>query len=210
MDQRVVVDPQHAKGQLPAESVSEIERRVAERIRGLRRQRGMTLQKLAERANVSKSMISKVERGEASPSATTMSRLADGLGVSISNLLGERDRHDMVVQRAADQPVHKDRESGWTRRTLSPAIPSNGLDIILCTVPTGGTYGPIDGHRYGVDEHVVITKGQVGATIGNVEHILKPGDALYYQAHVSHRFHNVGDEEAEFLVVIENNSHSAG
>lgn len=79
MDQKADVELLY-EDTVSAEGIEEFERRVAERIRSLRQQRGLTLQKLAERARVSKSMISKVERGEASPSAGTMSRLADGLG----------------------------------------------------------------------------------------------------------------------------------
>lgn len=209
MDQRVEPGPLDTDAAL-GEGIGDIEQRVAERIRTLRRQRGLTLQNLAERAGVSKSMISKVERGEASPSAGTMSRLAEGLGVSISTLVGENDRLGIAIQRHADQPVYRDPKYGWTRRTLSPVIPSNGLDIILCTIPKGGIYGPIDGHRYGVDEHVVVSKGRITATIGDLEHTLQPGDSIYYQAHVSHFFRNVGDEEAQFYAVIQNNSGSAG
>ena len=73
-------------GVAPGEA-GQIESRVSRRIRELRRDRGMTLQTLAEKAGVSKSMISKVERGEASPSAATVARLAC-VGLIVSGILG--------------------------------------------------------------------------------------------------------------------------
>lgn len=74
------------------------------------------------------------------------------------------------------------------------------------TIPEGGCYGPIKGHPYGVNEHVVIVKGQIAATIGNVEHVLDCGDSMCFQAHVDHLFRNVGGEEAKFYAVIQNNN----
>ena len=180
----------------------QIESRVSRRIRELRRDRGMTLQTLAEKAGVSKSMISKVERGEASPSAATVARLAAGLGVTISSLLGEHDRHDVLLLRRADQAAFVDPETGFERRSMSPIFPSRGLDLVQVTVPQGATAGPFVGHRYGVEEYLVVVEGRLGVTVGGVNHVLQTGDAIFYQAHVAHQYANLGEGPAVALVVI--------
>ena len=69
-----------------------IEHRVADRIRALRAERGLTLGALAERSGVSRSMISVIERAESSPTASVLDRLAAALGVTIATLFAEAER----------------------------------------------------------------------------------------------------------------------
>src|SRR5688572_18927903 len=75
-------------------AVPEVQARLAARLRRLRADRGLTLDALAERAGVSRSMISLVERGESSPTAAVLDRLAAGLGVTIASLFTEEARAD--------------------------------------------------------------------------------------------------------------------
>ena len=63
-----------------------LNRHIAERVRALRASRGLTLDALAERSGVSRSMISSVERAESSPTAVLLERLAAGLGIPLASL----------------------------------------------------------------------------------------------------------------------------
>src|SRR5918992_5565509 len=71
--------------------------RLGTRVKELRRGRGLTLEDLAERAGVSRAMISKVERGEKNPTLVVAAKVAEGLGVTISELLGVEERRGVVV-----------------------------------------------------------------------------------------------------------------
>src|SRR5918998_1372586 len=66
--------------------------RLGARVKEHRRRRGLTLEELAERAGVSRAMISKVERGEKNPTLVVAAKVAEGLGVTISELLGVKER----------------------------------------------------------------------------------------------------------------------
>ncbi|MCC7345992.1 MAG: helix-turn-helix transcriptional regulator, partial [Variibacter sp.] len=86
------------------DSSSSADTRLATRLRGLRAAQALTLDALAERSGVSRSMISLIERGESSPTASVLHRLATGLGVTLAALFAEEARPDAApVARRADQ-----------------------------------------------------------------------------------------------------------
>ena len=71
--------------------IDEITLKIAARVRGERTARRWSLDDLAERASVSKAMISKIERAEASPTAALLGRLSGAYGITLSNLLAEAE-----------------------------------------------------------------------------------------------------------------------
>jgi transcriptional regulator with XRE-family HTH domain len=92
------------------------------RIRSARLGRGLSLDTIAGRAGVSRSMLSAVERGGKVPTVLVLDRIATALETSIARLLGEERAARVVVLRHAAQDVARD-PSGWERRILSPALP---------------------------------------------------------------------------------------
>src|ERR1700754_4898202 len=96
--------------------------------------RGWSLPDLAERSGVSKAMISKIERGEASPTATLLGRLSGAFGQQLSTLLTLAEQSSDRLLRAEDQPVWTDPETGYVRRRLSP--PNGGiLELLRIDLP---------------------------------------------------------------------------
>ncbi len=111
----------------------DIHHHIAQRLRELRSARGYSLDALAERSGVSRSNISLIERGESSPTAAVLDKLAIGLGVALASFFDESAdggaAHEGVAGpsphiRAADQPRWQDPASGYVRRRLSPPAPS--------------------------------------------------------------------------------------
>src|SRR5690606_11357074 len=103
----------------------ELNQRIAHRIRGLRADGKLSIETLAAASGVSRSMISLIERGESSPTAVVLEKLASALGVTLASLF-ESDP-SMVggepspVARRGDQPKWTDPGSGYVRRNVSPA-----------------------------------------------------------------------------------------
>lgn len=172
-------------------------------LREMRRSRGLSLDQLAQLSGVSRSMISKVEREEATPSTTVLSRLAESLSVTFAELLSPMSRGEVVVLTADRQPTMIDPESGFTRRCIAPILPSRGLDWVRNTLPPGESAGEFMPHRPGVEEYIYVLSGVLRANLGEESHLLRTGDALYFQAHVSHAFENVGDEDCDYLLIID-------
>lgn len=176
--------------------------RLGARVKEIRRRRGLTLEDLAERAGVSRAMISKVERGEKNPTLVVAAKVAEGLGVAFSELLGVEERREIVVVPRGRRMVVRDPGTGFERQLLSPTFGGSGVEFVRNVVPRGSTSGEFPPHRRGVEEYVVVEKGRLRAFIGGEEHLLEEGDALYFEADVSHRFDNVGNDECSYYLVI--------
>jgi transcriptional regulator with XRE-family HTH domain len=176
--------------------------RLGDRVRELRRGRGLTLEELAERSGVSRAMISKVERGEKNPTLVVAAKVAEGLEITLSELLGTEERRKIIVVHRERRMVMRDPETGFERQLLSPSLGRRAVEFIRNIVPRESTSGEFLPHRRGVEEYVVVEKGRLRAIIGGEEYLLEEGDALYFEADVSHRFDNAGDGECSYYLVI--------
>ena len=176
--------------------------RLGVRARDLRKDRGLTLDELAAASGVSRAMISKLERGEKNPTLVIAARLAEGLGVSLSRLAGVEERREVVVVPREKRPVLRDPETGFERQSLSPTFAGRGVEFLRNVVPEGSTSGDFPPHRKGVEEHLVVERGQLEAALGGETYLLREGDALFFEADVPHRFENVGRGECSYYLVI--------
>src|SRR5262249_53708477 len=147
-------------------------------IKQQRERQKLSLAGLAARSKVSKAMLSKIERGEANPSAVVLDRIAGALGVGISQLMGRPDQAEMIVLPAARQPVLADGDTGLKRRAVSPVLPSRGVDVVHNTLPKGGSTGTFPAHPPGVQEHILVLQGRLRATLGERQAELAAGDSL--------------------------------
>lgn len=176
--------------------------KVGARIRELRIGRNLTLEALAERSGVSRAMLSKVERGEKNPTLMVTAKVAEGLDVTISQLVGIQEQRDVVVVPKARRIVMKDAETGFERQMLSPAFPARGVEFIRNVIPQGSTSGEFPPHKRGVEEYIVVERGRMTAVLDGKEYQLEEGDAIYFEADVPHRFENGGQGECSYYLVI--------
>lgn len=177
--------------------------RLGVRVKELRRSRGYTLEKLSEVSGVSRAMISKLERGEKSPTLVVAAKLAEGLGVSLSQLVGVEEKRRVVVVRRDRRMVMRDPETDFERHLLSPSFGGRGVEFIKNVVPEGGTSGEFQPHRDGVEEYVSVERGRLRAEIGGEELILEEGDSIFFEADAPHRFDNAGEGECHYYLVID-------
>src|ERR687895_583839 len=175
---------------------------LGERVRELRRGRGLTLEELAERSEVSRAMISKVERGEKNPTLVVAAKVAEGLGITLSELLGTEERREIIVVPRERRMVMRDPETGFERQLLSPGFGGRAVEFIRNEIPEGSTSGEFPPHRRDVEEHIVVERGSLRAKLGGEEYLLREGDALYFEADVTHRFDNAGEGGCSYYLVI--------
>ena len=171
-------------------------------MKSLRRWRGLTLEELASGSGVSRAMLSKVERGEKNPTLVVAAKVAEGLGVALSELLGTEERREVVVVPRERRPTMRDPETGFERQLLSPPFSGRGVEFVRNVVPEGESSGRFPPHRRGVEEYIVVEKGRLRAVLGGEELVLREGDAFYFEADVPHRFDNVGEGECSYYLVI--------
>lgn len=186
------------------DSVSDIDldRRLGARLKGLRQARGLTLDQLAERSGVSRAMISRVERGESSPTAALLDRLCAGLGVLLSALFREEAQGGPLARRS-EQPVWTDPDSGYVRRSVSPPGSGSRLEIVEVEMPAGARVlldAPRGGFR--LDQQLWLLEGELSLTVGGREHRLAAGDCLAMLLDGPIAFHNPGEVPARYAVVL--------
>lgn len=184
-------------------SQSDAQTHIAEEIKRLRRDQGRSLQELAAKSGVSRSMISKIERAETTASTAILSRLAEALGVTFSRLVSPITEREVIIIPASRQPVLKDDSSGFMRRCISPVLPGRGIDWVLNTLPPGATTGEFAAHRPGVSEYIYVLRGSLKAVIGGRSNHLEAGDSMYFEADAGHQFYNTGSVPCEYFLVID-------
>jgi transcriptional regulator with XRE-family HTH domain len=176
---------------------------LADEIRHFRKKNHFSLEMLAEASGVSRSMISKIERCETVPSTVILSKLAEALGVTFSQLMAPAIEREIVHIPAARQPVLRDDETGFQRRCISPVLPGRGIDWVLNTLPPNAETGNFVAHRRGVEEYIYVLRGRMRVTIGEQRVILNQADSLYFQADASHSFLNLGKTPCDYFLVID-------
>jgi mannose-6-phosphate isomerase-like protein (cupin superfamily) len=147
-------------------------------------------------------MISKLERGEKNPTLVVAAKLAEGLGITLSTLAGMEERREVIIVPRNKRMVMRDPETGFERQLLSPNFVGPGVEFIRNKIPVGSTSGEFPPHRKGVEEHIVVERGSLRATLAGEEYLLDKGDALYFEADIPHRFDNAGDGECTYYLVI--------
>ncbi len=189
------------------EAAADLNQRIAERVRELRAAHGLSLDALAGKSGVSRSMISLIERGESSPTAVVLEKLATGLGVVLAALFDApsagADGPAGPVARRADQPCWKDPASGYVRRNVSPAGVPQPMQIVEVRFPPGGRVAFETGARdTRVHQQVWVLSGSIDVTLGKERHRLREGDCLAMQLDRPTLFHNPTRKAARYAVVI--------
>ncbi|QTD40315.1 helix-turn-helix domain-containing protein [Sporosarcina sp. Te-1] len=176
-----------------------------ENVKKERKKRNLTLEELAEHSKVSRSMLSMIERGEKNPTIQVASQIAEGLDVTISYLLGEQQKQEVILIRANQRLVYKDETNGMGRQLLSPAFGSRGLEFILNIIPSLQDTGTFPAHKRGVKEYIHVTQGRLKVVLGEQSetYIVEQGDSIYFEADVEHRFINLSDEECHYFLIID-------
>lgn len=174
---------------------------LGERIRAERRRRELSLDALATRSEISRSMLAAVEGGEKAPTVLTLHRIATGLGTSMSRLLGEEQTERVIVLRQADQVVARD-PSGWERRNLAPVLPGVELEFMRTTIPPGVDAGVFPPHASGSREYVAVERGALTLTLAGVDYLLAAGDSISYAGDCTHGFANRGDEPCVYYLTL--------
>lgn len=186
---------------------SSASQRIADRIRDLRQQQGLSLEALAERSGVSRSMISLVERGETSPTAVVLEKIAVGLGTVFASLFDPptpaTSSGTGLVRRRADQSEWHDPASGYFRRNLSPPGTDQPLQLVEVVFPPGGRVifenSEREAHVY---QQIWLLEGEMEIGAGEVIHRLRAGDCLARIQQPNTVFHNPGTLPARYLVAL--------
>lgn len=181
---------------------ADINARIAERVRSLRAAKDLSLEALAARSDVSRSMLSLIERGESSPTAVVLEKIASALGVTLASLFDDTRPPASPLSRAANRTAWKDPESGYLRRNISPAFPSP-IRIVAVDFPAGAKVAYESGARdSAVAQQIWVLDGAIEVTVGKTTHKLAKDDCLAMQLDAPVTFRNRTRRVARYVVVL--------
>ena len=182
---------------------SSVNGRIAQQVRLLRSERGLSLDALSNQCGVSRSMLSLIERGETSPTAVVLDKLAAGLGVPLASLFDDPAPKTEPVARFADQVVWQDPHSGYLRRNVSPEGFQSPTRIVDVMFPPHARVTYEAGARTpAVLQQIWILEGRMEVTYGAEIYLLETGDCLAVPLDAPISFHNPGDVPARYAVVL--------
>jgi transcriptional regulator with XRE-family HTH domain len=184
-------------------ATQDINARIASRVRALRADLGMTLDALAARCEVSRSMISLVERGESSPTAVVLEKIASGLGVSLATLFDDSSAPASPVSRREERTPWRDPQSGYVRRNISPANFPSPIQIVEIMLPAGARVAYETGARdVSIHQQIWVQEGSVEVTLGSVTYRLSEDDCLAMELHEPTAFRNRTRKPARYIVIV--------
>ncbi|RKT55358.1 helix-turn-helix domain-containing protein [Saccharothrix australiensis] len=173
------------------------------KVRVLRQERGWTLDALAERAGMTKSYLSKVERGRNTPSIAVAMKLAAALQVDVGKLFGDSaDTTDIEVIHADEHTPESADAPAEGSRYLSLAGRIAGKQMLPFVIYPPTTLARCVFREHAGDEFVVVRAGQVEVSFPDRTAHLVAGDSVYFRGGIPHRFRSVGAKPAELVVVI--------
>ncbi|MBO3737456.1 helix-turn-helix domain-containing protein [Actinoplanes flavus] len=175
--------------------------RIASRIRSEREGRRWTLAQLADASGVSPAMISRIERGESSPTAVILGKLSAAFQLSIAALLAETDSEPVSGVRRRDEAVEwRDPATGYRRRQITgPDFPAEIAEIHL---PPGARV-PYPAAAFAFIRQVVwVLDGELTFHDGDTVHVLGPGDTIELGEPAERAFVNATGSECRYTVIL--------
>jgi transcriptional regulator with XRE-family HTH domain len=176
---------------------------LASRIAFLRRQHGMTLDQLAEGAGLTKSYISKVERGLSIPSISTALKIAVTFDLSVGQLLGETQYDDAIsVVRRGERPsfMRGGSSSGYDYEMLAPGKRFKTMEPFIMRPPL--KFQDDRRFEHGGQEMIFVLSGAIELDFGSHSYTLNSGDCAYFDSHIPHRSRSLNGKVAQALVVV--------
>jgi len=184
----------------PGQDSVTIDIRLAARLSELRQEQGWSLEELAERSGISRATLSRMERGDTSPTASLLGRLCTAYGRTMSRLLAEIENDPPQLMRRLDQPLWTDPETGFRRRTVSPPAHGYRAELMAGKLPAHAAIAYDAPSIPGLEQHIWMLAGLLDLTLDSVTHRLATGDCLRFRLFGATRFSCPGPEAASYVI----------
>lgn len=154
---------------------------IAQRLKGLRADRGWSLDELARRSNVSRATLSRLENAEVSPTTNVLGKLCAAYGLTMSRLMHMVEDDFAPLIRRSAQSVWTDPRIGFRRCLVSPPAKALAAEALECELEPGASITYDRPPRSGLEHHLILLEGQLDVSVNGQTSTLQPGDCLRYQ-----------------------------
>jgi transcriptional regulator with XRE-family HTH domain len=174
---------------------------VGERVRALRHERGLSLRALAQLCELSPNTISLIERGETSPSVSTLHRLATALGMHISTFFAEPAEKTRLILTRADERTRSGSAS-VILESLGWGLEGQACDPFIVTLKPGARSGR-EMLAHAGTELIHCLEGVLNIKVGGQDYRLEPGDTVLFRAEQPHQWQNPNSAPTVFLMMMQ-------
>jgi transcriptional regulator with XRE-family HTH domain len=173
---------------------------VASRLRELRESRGMSMRTLATKSGLSANALSMIERSKTSPSVSTLYKLADALGVSITAFFGAESEKRQAVFMKSDERTRMSFTRG-VFEALGGEQFAGRVEPFMLTLESGASCGPHSMSHTG-HEFVFCLRGQLDYQVEKNDYHMEAGDSLLFAAQLKHKWRNPAHNVTNALIII--------
>ncbi|MBK8535486.1 MAG: helix-turn-helix transcriptional regulator [Candidatus Competibacteraceae bacterium] len=184
----------------PDEETLRLTATIGDNTRKLRKQRGLSLENLAQQSHVSRAMLSQIERGCSTPTIAVLWKIAHALEVPISAFLSA-DEEGVWRMSAAGAKRLFSKDGRFCSRALFPFDKPRRVEFYEVRLKAGGAEAA-NPHLPGTVENLIVNSGAVEIVVDETGYALTAGDALQFVADVAHSYRNVGQTEAVMYLVM--------
>ncbi|WP_107923909.1 helix-turn-helix domain-containing protein [Lysinibacillus parviboronicapiens] len=180
--------------------MEEIHLILARNLKAIREKEKLSLEKVSQLSGVSKTMIGQIERGESSPTLTTIWKIANGLKISFTTLINNPQPDTKVILRDEVQVLPED--NGKYR--VYPYFPFQDdcrFEMYTVEIDKDGKL-KADAHREGTEEFITVFEGELTICVNDSEYCLKKGDAIRFKADRPHTYFNSGETLTKLSMTI--------
>jgi transcriptional regulator with XRE-family HTH domain len=179
--------------------------KISNKIREIRKQKRITVQELADKARVSKGLISHIENNRTVPSLPVLMNIVHSLRIDLTeffkDISSSGNQQNVFIIRAKDyQPVEKEKAPGFFyKRIFTMILAAGPADYILLCLKRGARRSKVV--HTDAFEYKYVIKGRLEYLIGEKKYILEEGDSLFFDGRLGHKPSNIGKTDAVLLVV---------
>ncbi|MDM5193707.1 helix-turn-helix domain-containing protein [Bacillus mycoides] len=171
--------------------MEEIQITLAKNLKAIREKEKLSLEKVSQLTGVSKTMIGQIERGESSPTITTIWKIANGLKVSFTSLINDPQPDTTIVLRNDIQILSED--NGRYRVFPSFSFQENRqFEIYMIEIEEKGSLSA-EAHKEGTEEFITVFDGELTIEVNRCKYNLKSGDSIRFKADRPHVYYNLGE-----------------
>lgn len=184
-----------------AETSADLTPIVGANLRRLRVKRGLSLERLAKASGVSRAMLGQIELGHSTPTINVVWKIARALDVSFATLISERSATSTALVPGDRAKLLTSRDGSFTSRALFPFDQPRNVEFYELNLAPHSVEAA-DPHPQGTTENLVVTSGKLELTVAAARHQLATGDAIFFEADVSHAYRNPGSSVLTMYLVM--------
>lgn len=177
----------------------DVKENISKNLKILRKSRQLSLEELAERSGVSKSMLGEIERGRTNPTVSVLWKIAKGLNTPLTTLIKEQEFDSVVIRKSEYAILSKETE--FIISSVFPYYEPHRLEILHLEISPHSKLDSI-GHMKGVEEYLIVLDGIVNIYANGEQVTLHPNDAFRFKADSAHGIQNLNDKQAKLLNII--------